>query len=385
MRIFLSAGEPSGDLHGGNLVRSLADMKSDLQCLGFGGERMAAAGCRLLYPLSNLAVMGLAPVFAHATVFLDLLSRTDRLFRHDRPDGVVLIDFPGFNWWVARRAHFHRIPVFYFVPPQLWAWAGWRVQKMRRWVDLALCSLPFEEAWYRERGVSARYVGHPFFDELPNQKLDPAFLASQQSSGQQIIALLPGSRTSEVRRNLSTLIRTAAHVHAQSPNARFLFACFKQIHKEYVAERLRGRNLPIEVHAGRTAEIIDLAHSCVAVSGSVSLELLYRQKPTVVLYRVHGTEKRLAGWFQKCPYISLVNLLAGKEIFPEFLSVACPAEAIGQVILGWLQSDAAYSDCRAELAALKTRVAQPGACSKAASAILEAIDRKSSTPQPDAA
>jgi len=95
---------------------------------------------------------------------LDLLSRADRYFRQHRPDAVVLIDYPGFNWWLARRAHFHGIPVFYFVPPQLWGWGGWRIEKMRRWVDHVLCSLPFEEGWYKARGVQAKYVGHPFFD-----------------------------------------------------------------------------------------------------------------------------------------------------------------------------------------------------------------------------
>src|SRR5205085_10056990 len=111
MRIFLSAGEPSGDLHGANLVRTFRKLRSDVECVGFGGERMAEAGCRLLYPLCRLAVMWFARVLAHAPTFLQLLSRADRFFRHHRPDAVVLIDYPGFNWWLARRAHFHGIPV----------------------------------------------------------------------------------------------------------------------------------------------------------------------------------------------------------------------------------------------------------------------------------
>ena len=152
MRIFLCAGEPSGDLHGATLVRALRRLHPGVECVGFGGERMEAAGCRLLYPLCRLAVMWFLRVLAHAPTFLHLLSRADRYFRHRRPDAVVLIDYPGFNWWLARRAHFHGIPVFYFVPPQLWGWAGWRVRKMKRYVDHVLCTLPFEVDWYRERG-----------------------------------------------------------------------------------------------------------------------------------------------------------------------------------------------------------------------------------------
>src|SRR5436190_2358766 len=181
MRIFLSVGEPSGDLHGANLVRELKQLRPDVECVGFGGERMEAAGCRLLYPLCRLAVMWFARVLANAPLFLKLLSQADRFFRLHRPDAVVLIDYPGFNWWLARRAHFHGIPVFYFVPPQLWGWAGWRVRKMRRFVDRVLCTLPFEEEWYRQRGCAAEYVGHPNFDELPRQRLDRSFVAREHA------------------------------------------------------------------------------------------------------------------------------------------------------------------------------------------------------------
>src|SRR5262249_50023276 len=226
LRIFVSAGEPSGDLHGVNLVRHLRRLRPGVECVGFGGERMAEAGCRLLYPLCRLAVMWFLRVLAHAP--LRLAARPDRYFRHHRPDAVVLIDYPGFHWWLARRAYFHGIPVFYFVPPQLWAWAGWRVRKVRRWVDHVLCSLPFEEAWYRERGVTAHYVGHPYFDELGKQHLDAAFLAGQQDRGPDCVALLPGSRDQEVKRNLSTLVRAAATIHQARPDTRFLVACYKE-------------------------------------------------------------------------------------------------------------------------------------------------------------
>src|SRR5438067_3600398 len=244
MRIFLCAGEPSGDLHGANLIRQLRQLEPNVECVGFGGDNMQAAGCRLLYPLCRLAVMSFVRVLAKAPTFLHLLSRADRYFRQHRPQAVVLIDFPGFNWWLARRAHFHGIPVIYFVPPQLWGWAGWRVRKMQRWVDLVLCTLPFEESWYHERGVHAHYIGHPYFDELPQQRLDAAFLAGQRARPEKIIALLPGSRSQEIDRNLSTLVRAAARIHAERPDTRFLVACFKPAHRQKIEEYLRGRGAP---------------------------------------------------------------------------------------------------------------------------------------------
>jgi lipid-A-disaccharide synthase len=390
MRIFISAGEPSGDIHGANLIHTLRRLQPGIEFVGFGGERMEAAGCRLLYPLCRLAVMWFLRVLVNGHVFLYLGSLADRFFRHRRPDAVVLIDYPGFHWWLARRAHFHGIPVYYFVPPQLWSWAAWRVAKMRRWVNHVLCALPFEEKWYRERGVSAHYVGHPFFDELPAQRLDACFLAHHRAKPGPIVGLLPGSRTQEVERNLSTLVRSARLIHAARPDVRFLVACFKPAHQHYVDDYLRRHSpagwprdgLFVETCVGRTPEIIELAHSCVAVSGSVGLELLYRGKPTVVLYRIRRIDLKVAGFFKTSPYISLVNVLAGKELFPEFLTDRCEAEAISRNMLNWLTNAIVYEETRQEMAKLKKLVAEPGACERAAWFILSRIDPNSLTAHP---
>jgi lipid-A-disaccharide synthase len=374
MRIFLCAGEPSGDLHGSNLIRSLRSRRPELDVVGFGGERMRGAGCRLLFPLCELAVMWFARVLAHAPVFLQLLSRADRYFRHRRPDAVVLIDYPGFNWWLARRAHFHRIPVFYFVPPQIWAWFDWRVNKMRRFVDHVLCSLPFEKAWYENRGVPARYVGHPYFDELSRQRLDDAFLREFRPGGSPQVALLPGSRSQEVKLNWPTLQRAAALIRKACPETRFLVACFKESQREQIDNRLHGSDLPVKTFVGRTPEIIHLADACVAVSGSVGLELLYRGKPSVVTYRISPFARTISRPFIKSRYISLVNLLAEAEIYPEFLSDRCEAEAIAEVITRWLREPAAHAEVCRRLAELRQRVAEPGACDLSADHILGVLE-----------
>jgi len=372
MRILISAGEPSGDLHAANLVRSLRRLDPSLDCVGLGGEKMAEAGCKLIYPLCKLAVMGFGPVLMQAHRFLDVLARTDRYFLRHRPDAVVLVDFPGFHWWLARRAHHHGIPVFYFVPPQIWAWATWRVSKMRRWVDHVLCSLPFEESWYRQHQVPAHYVGHPYFDELPTQKLEPAFLAEQRARPGTVIGLLPGSRGQELTYNLPTLLRTARKVHTAHPETRFLVACFKQHHLDRVQEALRGEGLPyVEAHTGRTPEIIELAHACVAVSGSVGLELLYRAKPSVVVYRAAPIPLFLSLFLRKARFISLVNLLADEEICPEFLSDRCQADEISTQVLSWLDNPSSWQTVQTRLTELRDQVARPGACERAARYILE--------------
>ena len=151
MKIFFSVGEPSGDLHGANLIRQLRRRSPQVQTVGYGGPRMQGAGCQLHEDLTALAVMWFLRALANLHIFWSLVSRADRYFRHHRPDAVVLIDYPGFNWWIARRAKAHKIPVFYYGTPQIWAWAGWRVKKMRRLVDHIMCKLPFEEAWFKAR------------------------------------------------------------------------------------------------------------------------------------------------------------------------------------------------------------------------------------------
>ena len=149
MRIFISAGEPSGDLHAANLIHSLRRVYPDAQFDGFGGEKMAAAGANLRYPLVNLAVMWFLRVLLNIRTFFRLADQARDYFIRERPDAVVLIDYPGFHWHIAKRAKAAGIPVIYYVPPQLWAWAGWRIEKVKRTVDEVLCSLPFEPDWYK--------------------------------------------------------------------------------------------------------------------------------------------------------------------------------------------------------------------------------------------
>jgi lipid-A-disaccharide synthase len=374
MRVFISAGEPSGDIHGANLIHALRQLRPDIKFDGFGGDHMQAAGCQLLYPLCQLAVMFFLRVLLNLRKFFKLLAQADHFFEAEKPDALILIDYPGFNWHMARKAHARGIPVFYFVPPQLWAWAGWRVNKMRRWVDHVLCNLPFEQEWYAERGVNAVQIGHPYFDELAEQVLDSAFLEAQRQKPGPIVAILPGSRHQELDRNLSSLLEAARQIHAQRSDVRFLVACLRPDQQQRVQRDVEGMGLPIEVHCGRTAEIIELADACAAVSGSVSLELLYREVPSVILYRVRWLDLKVGRFFMRCPYITLVNLLAHKELFPEYLTARCEARSISQHILGWLNDPTARASIRQELRSLRKRYAAGGACERAALYVLQQLE-----------
>ena len=392
MKIFFSVGEPSGDLHGANLIRELRRRRPDCELVGYGGPRMAAAGCQLHEDLTKLAVMWFARVLANIHKFWNLASRADRYFRHHRPDAVVLIDYPGFNWWIARRAKVHGIPVFYYGAPQLWAWAGWRIRKMRRFVDHVLCKLPFEEKWYRDRGCHATYVGHPYFDQLRAEQLDAAFIQRLRTASGPLVAILPGSRTQEVQNNFGWFLKAAQIVHERVPGVRFAVAAFKPSQAALIRDQLAGGSLPVEVHVGRTAEIIHAADCAMAVSGSVSLELLYHTTPSVILYHVSRVAFFVQRFFRKVRYITLVNLLTTDDLFPrrvavydpkdpadagvllpEYLTCEDKSRQVAAHMIEWLTEPAKRTARVSELAELKERVGYGGASCRAAEYILREL------------
>ena len=392
MKIFFSVGEPSGDLHGANLIRQLRGRMPGLDCVGYGGPLMQDAGCDLHEDLTELAVMMFTRAIFHLPRFWNLASAADRYFRHHKPDAVVLIDFPGFNWWIARRAKAHGIPVFYYGVPQLWAWAPWRVKKMRRLIDHALVKLPFEAQWFNERGCNATHVGHPFFDELQQQQLDQTFIAQQQTQPGPLVTILPGSRNQEITNNFRWFLKAVRLVREQIPGARFAVAAFKPKHAARMEQMIEQAGIPVEIYVGRTPELMAAADCCMACSGSVSLELLYHCKPTAVLYWMPYWTYTLGSYLVKVPYITLVNLLVAEElapknpkpydpdgpkadepIFPEYPTYQDKSQRIAGHVIQWLTDDAQRARVITRLENLKSEVAHGGASLTAAAYIHEEL------------
>ncbi len=396
MRVFFSVGEPSGDLHGANLIRALRSRHADWEFVGYGGPKMAAAGCRLHADLTQLAVMWVAQAIWNFRKLYRLLQQADRYFREHRPDLVILIDYPGFNWWIARKAKAQGITVVYYGTPQLWAWASWRVQKMRRLVDHVLCKLPFEEAWFRQRGCQATFVGHPYFDELRAQVLDAEFLDGQDDPERPLVTILPGSRNQEVRLNLPALLKAAALIRKQVPGVRFAVAAYKESQLESVHRMVSASGLAVEVHVGRTGELIHAARCCMACSGSVSLELLYHTRPAVILYQISRFGYFVQSVLRKVRYITLVNLLTAEDPFaertagiyhpedprdahvlmPEYLTCEDRSAELAEHVVTWLTDEAKYTAVQQSLAELKERVGQGGASQRAAEYITRLVGHR---------
>jgi len=401
MHLFFSVGEPSGDLHGANLLRQLA-ARTSVEAVGLGGPRMQAAGCQLLREMSDLAVMGLFPVLAKLPQFWRLRGEVAAWLDRERPDAVVLIDYPGFNWHVARLAHERGIPVFYYGLPQLWAWASWRVKKVQRYVDHALCKLPFEEAWFRDCGCNATYVGHPYFDELRAQRLDPLFISSLRPSGGRLVTILPGSRTQEVESNLPLLLKAAAIVRGRLPEVRFAIASYNERQAARARALVAASGVSGEVFVGHTPELIAAADCCLACSGSVSLELLYHAKPAVIAYRVGWLLYQVVRRLVNVRYITLVNLLsseaplvrggaatetalhsgtaelAGEEpIYPEYPTWRDCSADIAKHALRWLTDERERQRVISRLLALRDSVAAGGASARAADYLAQALGGES--------
>lgn len=389
MKIFFSVGEPSGDLHGANLIRELKQQDPQVECVGYGGPRMLDAGLQLHADLTQFAVMWFLRVLLNLHCFWKLMWQADRYFREETPDAVVLIDYPGFNWWIARRAKANGVPVFYYGAPQMWAWAGWRIKKMRRLVDHVLCKLPFEAEWYQQRGCDAKFVGHPFFDETYQHRMDDDFIASLPSDGP-IVTLLPGSRTQEVESNLEVFLDTAERIREQHSSTRFAIAAFNDKQARIAEERLATRDLDATVHVGRTPELIQAATVCLACSGSVSLQLMHYRKPTVIHYRISRFAYFVQRFFKTVRYITLVNLLAADDRFdvhtamdptwanvpyPEFLTCEDRSQEMSVILCDWLAAPSRRERITKQLDQLNKAYGQPGASGVAAQYLQHAIQQ----------
>jgi lipid-A-disaccharide synthase len=408
LRVFLSAGEPSGDHHAAALLKAIRGLRPDAEFVGLGGPQLAAAGCELVADLTSLAVMWFLRVLLNIHRFVDLARQAERSFLDNRPDVLVMVDFPGFHWWLAWRARRHGIPVVFYCPPQIWAWASWRSRKMRRLVDHVLAALPFEQEWFAARGISSSLVGHPFFDELIarrdcNEASAEEAVPESLSEGP-LVLVLPGSRGQEIEANLGTLLTAAERVQQRCPLARPVIGALHAKHATRIQEELdrRGMKLPIEI--GKTRQLIGRATAALAVSGSVSLELLAARVPTVIVYRVSGFAYVVQSWFRHARFITLVNLLAvekpvGKAcgqwlpprevspadpeaVYPEYLCVQDPAQQMAEHVSEWLEDEQLHRSVVTRLEEVAATVSHGGSAERAAEAVVEIAMRPVSLPHP---
>jgi lipid-A-disaccharide synthase len=368
------AGEASGDLHGSTLARALTTLMPDLRLAGMGGARMAAAGVRLVLRADRVNVVGGTEALGRLPALWRAFQTLRRQLRDRRPGALVLIDFPEFNMRLARVARRLRVPVVYFVAPQLWAWRRGRVRAMARDVSRVLAIFPFEVGLYQEAGVPVEFVGHPLLDVLPSLEREAARtgLAGERET---LVGLLPGSRDAEVRRHLPVLLGAARRIAARRPGTRFVVPVASTIDAAAVRATVRPSELPIDVRPGEAYRVMAAADLLLVASGTATLEAACYGTPMVVLYKLSAVSHRIARILVRgVSHISLPNIVAGREVVPEFIQARATPDAVAGAALRVLEDDVARAAQRAALLEVRGRLGEAGAGLRAARAVLRELD-----------
>jgi len=371
-RIFIVAGEPSGDIHGASLARAIWELAPQARISGLGGPAMAGAGCAIKRDMMHMAVMGLLRGAGKIFKARRILAETLEYFDKEPPDALVLIDFPGFNLALARAMRRRPTKVIYYISPQIWAWAPWRIKKIKERIHKIICILPFEKEIYEAAGVPVEYVGHPLGDFFADLKLDENFAREVGlESGDIPVGLLPGSRDQEVFRHLPLMLEAARVIHQEVPQTKFFVPCGAEQHLEGMKEMARESGLPVEILAGKTFEVMNEAEVTLVKSGTATLQCAYFLTPMVILYRVNPIAWALSHLIVKSPYIGLPNLIAGEKIVPEFLLGTDRSQEVAEAALGLLLDAEARNKAVEGLKKVREKIAPTGASQRAAEIILE--------------
>ena len=378
VRIAMVAGETSGDLLASHLIRALRRHLPDAEFFGIGGPKMQAEGFAVRGPCELLAVHGYVDALKRyrelSGIRRDLLGQ----IRAERPDAFIGVDAPDFNLWLEGKVRDAGIPAIHFVGPSIWAWRGGRIKRIARSVSHMLCLFPFEPELYERAGVPVSYVGHPLADEFP---LEPDRAEARERLGIaaecRVVAMLPGSRQSEVRNLADIFIGTAKILHERDPERLFLVPLATRETRQLFEEALHRQDageLPIRMLFGHAVEAMTAADVVLVASGTASLEAALLKRPMVITYRIGKWQYRLMKRMAYLPWVGLPNILCGETVVPELLQDEADPEHLAAAIDDWFADDARRAAVEARFTALHHTLRQDTA-RRAAEAILPYLDK----------
>jgi lipid-A-disaccharide synthase len=365
-RIFIVTGEASGDVYGAMLASSIKAKSPDAEIGGVGGERMKAAGVDIFLDSGNLAVVGVWEAIVRLRELRGAMNDMKDHIARERPDLLILIDYPGMNLRLARFAKEKGIRVMYYISPQVWAWGRGRVRSIRKYVDKMVVILPFEVDFYRREGVDVEYVGHPLIDVV-KPELQPGAFRNTYGIGRdsKLVALLPGSRRQEIDYHLTPLLEAARELGGRVPGAEFVVVSVPEYREKIEAEvKKLGLDYPIITeHKYAAIADSDLALTC---SGTVTLEAALLGAPMIVIYRLSLVSWLLGRIMVKVPYISLANLVAGRQAVPELIQGGVTSQALVRESMRILKDGELSDRMRRDLSEVRSKLGEGGATERAA-------------------
>ncbi len=361
-KILIVAGEASGDLHGSHLIRAAAEYHPQLSFFGVGGDKMRAAGCQIIFPSDELSVMGVVEVVKQLPKIYHRFKQLKRiLLGTERPDLLILIDFPDFNLRLAKVAKGAGIPVLYYISPKVWAWRSGRAKIIAERVDRLALIFPFEPQIYEPLGVQAEYVGNPLLDEfMENQP--PGLLRKSLGieAEVQVVGIFPGSRNSELEHILDTLVETAQDLYRQKPDIKFLLPVAPSLKRDFFEHRLSAAGLPVFIVEENIYEVAAASNAVLTVSGTVTLQLALVGTPMAILYKVAPLSYAIGKRLIRIEYAGLTNIVAGRGVVREFIQDAAEPAAMCREMIRLLDDQRYIETMSQGLEEVRQLLGEPG-------------------------
>ena len=369
------AGEVSGDLHGAHLMEAILRIDPEVQFFGVGGEHLGRMGMKLLYHSQSLSVVGITEVLLKIRSIMKALRGLKQCLDQERPDLVILIDFPEFNLRLAKIAHRKGIPVLYYISPQVWAWRPKRVKLIAQWVKKMVILFPFEVPFYEAAGVDVEWVGHPLLDIVkPTLSKDVAFQRFGLDPKQRTIALLPGSRMHEVKRLLPPLLASAQLLQKESPDLQFIIPLAPGILQGTLSPWIRNISVPLKVVEGWTYDVMNISELLITASGTATLEAAILGKPMVIVYKVSFFSYWIGRALIQVDHIGLVNLVAGKEIAPELIQNEVNPKRVAEEALRILRDPILHRRMTETMTGVRQSLGESGAAQRAAHIVMSLLN-----------
>ena len=369
--VLVSCAEASGDLLLSGVVRQLKAADPSVRVVGIAGGRSREAGAETRWDVSELSVMGIAEVLPKLRHILSVMDGLTELAREAKPDVALLVDAPDFNLRLARRLKSRGVRVVYYVSPTVWAWRSGRVRQIARYVDEMCCILPFEEAWYRQRGVNARFVGHPLLEHQPGAGVESTFRDDLLAGGRgPLLALLPGSRKAEIRQMLPPMLGAVRLLGAKFPALEVVLPVAPTVPRSLIEELGRQAGVMPRLVDGRARELLGACDAALVTSGTATLEATLARAPMVVAYKVSWLTYASYRLFVRAPWISLPNIIAAEGIVPELLQGDVTAQILADRVEPLLTPTAERHRMVERLSSVRDRLGAPGASLRVASYVL---------------